>query len=578
MSDKTTSNKTSCDKTTSSKTASNVNLSRPTTLILVPTRELAVQIQKVIQEILNDVSDCYIVSVCGGLSIEKQIRLLSKQPSFIVSTLGRLEYLFQNYTETISILSNIDTLVIDEADRFVEDTNSKSNNESNKRSKSNNTFRPLNLMPVIKYLPNLNQTIVTSATLTYTSPIESIDVLSILSDICKCSFNVLNVEKCNYKKKRSIIYCNKDNKASNLIQFLFRIGSKVLSKGGDVVSKRDEADKKRDEGEKPYKRDETDEESSKTDNVVYKTDSGDTIKDTLPTQSLSDKTNPIKMIIFTNSIITSKHLNRTISLFKTLFIYPFKLYCIHSNLSQRDRLRRLDEFRIISKTNKILICTDITSRGIDISDIDYVINYHLPNNEKNYIHRIGRTSRSNYRNGYIIDFIDKNIDNSSYLNNVYNYLDGMSGCIDDIDSIGDSNNSLISSKTNSKMGLYDLPKTLSKSIERIVGYIERIIEIEEYENDRKRKRSMIDNIGLIDENEEIGINNDSELNRLWIKCREVSNYIDNNEAYFVNDLDHIEEEDKEKDKEKDKDKQEDAMIISDYKVDLEMAMEKLKRG
>ncbi len=52
----------------------------------------------------------------------------------------------------------------------------------------------------------------------------------------------------------------------------------------------------------------------------------------------------------------------------------------------------MKDFRI--GKNKILIATDIASRGLDVKDINYVINYDLPPNLEDYIHRIGRTGRA----------------------------------------------------------------------------------------------------------------------------------------------------------------------------------------
>ena len=64
--------------------------------------------------------------------------------------------------------------------------------------------------------------------------------------------------------------------------------------------------------------------------------------------------------------------------------------CLHGDLSQAQRIKALDNF----KNNKcrILVCTDVASRGIDISGINIVINYDLCP-AKDYIHRVGRTAR-----------------------------------------------------------------------------------------------------------------------------------------------------------------------------------------
>ncbi|XP_065572372.1 uncharacterized protein LOC136034841 [Artemia franciscana] len=71
--------------------------------------------------------------------------------------------------------------------------------------------------------------------------------------------------------------------------------------------------------------------------------------------------------------------------------YPAK--AIHGDKDQRERDWTLKEFRN-SKIN-ILVATDVAARGLDIDDIKYVINYDYPQNSEDYIHRIGRTGRSN---------------------------------------------------------------------------------------------------------------------------------------------------------------------------------------
>lgn len=70
----------------------------------------------------------------------------------------------------------------------------------------------------------------------------------------------------------------------------------------------------------------------------------------------------------------------------------FSVEEIHSDLDQLKREQVLLDFR--NKKLKILVATDILSRGIDIEDIDLVINYDVPNDGEDYIHRIGRTARA----------------------------------------------------------------------------------------------------------------------------------------------------------------------------------------
>jgi superfamily II DNA/RNA helicase len=70
----------------------------------------------------------------------------------------------------------------------------------------------------------------------------------------------------------------------------------------------------------------------------------------------------------------------------------FSVEQIHSDLEQDKREQVLMDFK--NKKLKMLVATDILSRGIDIEDIDLVINYDVPNDAEDYIHRIGRTARA----------------------------------------------------------------------------------------------------------------------------------------------------------------------------------------
>ena len=76
---------------------------------------------------------------------------------------------------------------------------------------------------------------------------------------------------------------------------------------------------------------------------------------------------------------------------------------IHSELDQDKREQLLLDFK--NKKVKILVATDILSRGIDIKGIDLVINFEVPNDAEDYVHRIGRTARAD-RTGEAITFIN----------------------------------------------------------------------------------------------------------------------------------------------------------------------------
>lgn len=64
---------------------------------------------------------------------------------------------------------------------------------------------------------------------------------------------------------------------------------------------------------------------------------------------------------------------------------------LHGDYSQRDRVRALEEFR--AGKARVLVATNIAARGLDIDDISHVINYDVPDEPEDYVHRVGRTAR-----------------------------------------------------------------------------------------------------------------------------------------------------------------------------------------
>ena len=80
----------------------------------------------------------------------------------------------------------------------------------------------------------------------------------------------------------------------------------------------------------------------------------------------------------------------------------FRSDAIHGNKSQPQRQRALLNFR--KNFVKILVATDVAARGLDIQDVSHVINYDIPENYEDYIHRIGRTGRAN-NTGHALTFI-----------------------------------------------------------------------------------------------------------------------------------------------------------------------------
>ena len=96
--------------------------------------------------------------------------------------------------------------------------------------------------------------------------------------------------------------------------------------------------------------------------------------------------------------------------------YPVE--CIHGELSSDLRKSIMDDFK--SGKLRILLSTDLLSRGIDIQQLSLVINYDLPREKETYIHRIGRSGRYG-RKGVSINFVtDKDIDHQSEIKMHYN--------------------------------------------------------------------------------------------------------------------------------------------------------------
>ena len=81
----------------------------------------------------------------------------------------------------------------------------------------------------------------------------------------------------------------------------------------------------------------------------------------------------------------------------------FAVATVHGDLGQAQRERALRAFR--SGKVDVLVATDVAARGIDVDDVTHVINYECPDDEKAYVHRIGRTGRAG-RAGVAVTFVD----------------------------------------------------------------------------------------------------------------------------------------------------------------------------
>ena len=103
-------------------------------------------------------------------------------------------------------------------------------------------------------------------------------------------------------------------------------------------------------------------------------------------------------------IVFARTKNRTEDCAKMLCDAGYAAESIHSDKSQAQRRRALDGFRR-GKTD-ILVATDVLARGIDVTGVDYVVNFDLPDMPEDYIHRIGRTGRAG-EEGFAISFVTR---------------------------------------------------------------------------------------------------------------------------------------------------------------------------
>ena len=276
------------------------------TLIIVPTRELALQIDQALQgfSYFTSVSSLAIYGGSDGSVFEKERRALTEGANVIIATPGRLmAHLNMGYVK----LDSLKHLILDEADRmldmgFIDD-----------------------ILKITTYLPKERQTLMFSATMA--------------------------------PKIRSL--------ATKLLKNPEQV-SISLAKPAEGVE------------QGAY--------------LVYDTQKNNLIKAILIAKEYSS------VIIFVSTKIKVKELERD------LIKAGLKAKAIHSDLEQPEREEVLRNFR--SKKLQILVATDILSRGIDIEDIGLVINYDVPGEPADYIHRIGRTARA-ASTGVALTFINE---------------------------------------------------------------------------------------------------------------------------------------------------------------------------
>lgn len=313
----------------------------PTGIIFAPTRELAHQVVDHLNKLaqFSPLQQHGIVSVTGGLSIQKQERLLLHGPGIIVATPGRFLELLQKDEELIKRLALTEFIVLDEADRLLQDGHF---DEFEKILELFHKNRPKREGHPWKW-----QTLVFSAT------------------FAKDLFYKLDTQK-SFKKAEEKESAEEKN--AEIVKLLH--------------------DKLRFKDSKPAYIDKN--PNDKVSDAISEAlvECGATERDLYLYYFLLMY--PGSTLVFANAIDSVK---RLVPLLNNLNIPAFS---IHSSMVQKQRLRAIERFTEATLNNKtaVLIASDVAARGLDIPNIDHVAHYHLPRSADVYIHRSGRTARA----------------------------------------------------------------------------------------------------------------------------------------------------------------------------------------
>lgn len=266
----------------------------PRSLVLIPTRELAMQVQKNF-ETYSQKTGLKQALLIGGSGFTEQEKLLEKGVDVLIATPGRLLDLHQRGK---IMLHDIKIFVLDEADRMLD-----------------MGFMP-DIEQLVKILPKNRQTLLFSATMP--------------DEIRKLAQNLL-------KTPVEISITAPTSSAITITQYACHVAN--------------QAEKRR-----------------------------------VLVDLLGSKTLEQQILIFCN---TKKEASSVSQAFEQLNL---KVGVLHGDLNQDVRTETLKAFT--AGTIKILIASDVAARGLDIEAISHVVNYDVPNNRDDYIHRIGRTGRA----------------------------------------------------------------------------------------------------------------------------------------------------------------------------------------
>lgn len=270
-------------------------------LVMVPTRELAMQIKEVFDS-LSKYSGLEILAIIGGVDIEPQVQKLQQGVDILIATPGRVADLVHKGHLN---LKKINFLVLDEADHMLD-----------------KGFYA-DIQKLLKFLPKKRQTLFFSATIN-----ETIKDLAYALVSKPVRIQLSPKDPVSKNIEHAVIYVSMDDKRF----FLERLIK-----------------------EHPGK----------------------------------------KILVFVRTKVRAERV------FHAMQRVGIITATIHGDKEQQNRFEVLENFK--NGNVRILIATDVSARGIDVNQVEYVINYDLPDVAENYVHRIGRTGRGNHK-GMAISF------------------------------------------------------------------------------------------------------------------------------------------------------------------------------
>lgn len=284
----------------------NVKRFRVQSLVLCPTRELADQVAKEIRKLARSIHNIKVLTLCGGMPFGPQIGSLEHGAHILVGTPGRiLDHLDKGRID----LSELNTLVLDEADRMLE-----------------MGFQDA-LDAIIDAAPSQRQTLLFSATF----PPQ-----------------------------------------------IAQVASKIMQSPEQVKV-------------------ESTHQESKIKQAFYKVEGFNARIDATCRLLLTHE--PESSVIFCNTK------RETQEVADTLEDYGFDVMALHGDMEQRERDQALIKFA--NKSVSILVATDVAARGLDVENLDAVINFELARDPEVHVHRIGRTGRADKKGNAFSFFGDR---------------------------------------------------------------------------------------------------------------------------------------------------------------------------